>query len=60
MFADGQTALKMWKKYFCRLLKVCGINDGRLTEIHAVQSLAPETFLNVTFFERMKTHNIWY
>jgi len=34
--------LDRWKNYFCQLLDVYGVIDDRQTEMHTVESLAPE------------------
>jgi len=34
--------LNRWKKYFCQLSNIHGINDVRQTEMHAAEPLVPE------------------
>jgi hypothetical protein len=34
--------LKRWKKYFCQLLKVLGVNNVRQTEMHIAEPLVPK------------------
>jgi len=34
--------LARWRNYFSQILKVHGINDVRLTEIHTAEPLVPE------------------
>jgi hypothetical protein len=38
----SHSILNRWKKYFCQLLNVHGVNDVRQTEIHTSEQLAPE------------------
>ena len=43
LLADSHTASKRWDKHIRYLLNVHGVNDVRLSEIHAAESLLPET-----------------
>jgi hypothetical protein len=42
LLADSHSILNRWKKYFCQLLNVHGVNDVRQTEIHIAEPLIPE------------------
>jgi hypothetical protein len=42
LLADSHSVLNRWKKYFCQLLNVPGVNDVRQTEIHTAEPLVPE------------------
>jgi hypothetical protein len=42
LLADSRSILNRWKNYFCQLLNVHGVNDGRQTEIHTAEPLVPE------------------
>jgi len=43
LVVDPHNSLNRWKKYFCQLLNVHGVNDVWQTEMHAAQSLVPES-----------------
>jgi hypothetical protein len=42
LHADFYDILNKWMNYFCQLLSVHGVNDGRQTEIHTAEPLVPE------------------
>jgi hypothetical protein len=41
--ADSHSILNRWKKYFCQLLNLHGVNYVRQTEIHTAEPLVPES-----------------
>jgi hypothetical protein len=42
LVADSHSILARWRKHYCRLLNVCGVNDVTQTEIHTAEPLVPE------------------
>jgi hypothetical protein len=55
---DSQYIWNMWRKYFCQLLNVQGVNDIRQTEIHIDERLLskPSSFEVETAIEKLKLY----
>jgi hypothetical protein len=53
MVTGFYSILARWRKHFCQLFCVRGVNDVRQTEIHTAEPLVPEPRW---LFEELKTH----
>jgi len=56
--ADSHSILARWRKYFCQLLNVHGVNDVRQAEIHTAEPLVPEpgAFELEMAIKKLKSH----
>ena len=42
LVADSHSILARWRNHFSQLLNIHGVNDGKQTEVHTVETLVPE------------------
>jgi hypothetical protein len=58
LVADSYSIMVRWKNYFSQILKVHGVSDVRLAEIHTAELLVPEpSALDVELaIEKLKSH----
>jgi len=58
LFAHFHSILTRWRKYFCQLLNVHGVNDVRQTEIHTAEPPVPDpsAFEVEVAVEKLKSH----
>jgi hypothetical protein len=58
LFADCNSNLVRWRKYFSQLLNVLGVNDVRHTEIHTEEPLVrePSVFEVELSIKKLKSH----
>jgi hypothetical protein len=63
LLVDSHSILNRWKKYFCQLLNVHGVNDVRPTEIHTDEPLvlepgSSEVEISIEMLKRYKSPGI--